>query len=93
MRYRDGRPPATPTPRDDGQNRRSHLKARVDDNVHVIVIRGKATSSSRRRHIKMLYEVTPQFKYYLTARTEPAPARADAEALIAAWNGQTVGAG
>jgi enoyl-CoA hydratase/carnithine racemase len=48
------------------------LKARFDDSVHVIILRGKGEKFfSAGANIKMLSEVTPQFKYCTTSASMP----------------------
>jgi enoyl-CoA hydratase/carnithine racemase len=72
------------------------LRARMDDDVHVIVLRGAGDKFfSAGANIKMLSEVTPQFKYYfclhaneMLNRLEQTP-----KLVIAALNGHTVGGG
>jgi enoyl-CoA hydratase/carnithine racemase len=72
------------------------LKARMDEEVHVIVIRGAGEKFfSAGANLQMLTEVTPQFKYYfclhaneMLLRLEQTP-----KLVIAALNGHTVGGG
>ena len=72
------------------------LRARMDDEVYVIVLRGAGDKFfSAGANIKMLSEVTPQFKYYfclhaneMLNRFEQTP-----KLVIAALNGHTVGGG
>jgi enoyl-CoA hydratase/carnithine racemase len=72
------------------------LKARFDDNVHVIVLRGKGDKFfSAGANIKMLSEVTPQFKYYFCLHANETLIRLEQtpKLVIAALNGHTVGGG
>ncbi|MFA6954742.1 MAG: enoyl-CoA hydratase/isomerase family protein [Thermoanaerobaculia bacterium] len=72
------------------------LEARMDDSVHVIVLRGAGDKFfSAGANIKMLSEVTPGFKYYfclhaneMLSRLEQTP-----KLVIAAINGHCVGGG
>lgn len=72
------------------------LTARMDDSVHVIVLRGAGEKFfCAGANIKMLSEVTPGFKYYfclhaneMLNRLEQTP-----KLVIAALNGHTVGGG
>jgi len=72
------------------------LKARFDDDVHVIVLRGAGNKFfSAGANIGMLNRVTPKFKYYfclhaneMLSRLEQTP-----KLVIAALNGHTVGGG
>jgi len=72
------------------------LKARFDDNVHVIVMRGKGEKFfSAGANIKMLSEVTPQFKYYFCLHANETLIRLEQtpKLVIGALNGHTVGGG
>src|SRR6266849_8816898 len=72
------------------------LKARMDDDVHVIVMRGAGEKFfSAGANIKMLSEVTPQFKYffYLHANETLLRLEQTPKLVIAALNGATVGGG
>jgi enoyl-CoA hydratase/carnithine racemase len=72
------------------------LKARMDDNVHVIILRGKGEKFfSAGANIKMLSEVTPQFKYYFCLHANETLNRLEQtpKLIIAALNGHTVGGG
>ncbi len=72
------------------------LRARMDEEVHVIVLRGAGEKFfSAGANLQMLAEVTPQFKYYfclhaneMLLRFEQTP-----KLVIAALNGHTVGGG
>ena len=72
------------------------LKARFDDSVYVIVLRGAGNKFfSAGANIGMLNRVTPKFKYYfclhaneMLSRLEQTP-----KLVIAALNGHTVGGG
>ncbi len=72
------------------------LKARMDEEVHVIVLRGAGEKFfCAGANLQMLAEVTPQFKYYfclhaneMLLRFEQTP-----KLVIAALNGHTVGGG
>jgi enoyl-CoA hydratase len=72
------------------------LRARMDDDVHVIVIRGSGEKFfSAGANIKMLTEVTPQFKYYFCLHANETMNRLEQtpKLVIAAMNGHTVGGG
>jgi len=72
------------------------LDARKDDNVHVIILRGKGEKFfSAGANIKMLSEVTPQFKYYFCLHANETLNRLEQtpKLVIAALNGHTVGGG
>jgi enoyl-CoA hydratase len=72
------------------------LKARMDDDVHVIVMRGAGEKFfSAGANIKMLSEVTPQFKYFFCLHANETLLRLEQtpKLVIAAMNGHTVGGG
>ena len=72
------------------------LRARMDDEVHVIVLRGAgAKFFSAGANIRMLSEVTPQFKYYFCLHANETMNRLEQtpKLVIAAMNGHTVGGG
>src|SRR5438874_6306629 len=72
------------------------LRARMDDDVHVIVMRGSGDKFfSAGANIKMLSEVTPQFKYYFCLHANETLNRFEhtPKLVIAALNGHTVGGG
>lgn len=72
------------------------LRARMDDDVHVIVLRGAGEKFfSAGANIKMLSEVTPQFKYYFCLHANETLLRLEQtpKLVIAALNGHTVGGG
>ena len=72
------------------------LNARMDDDVHVIVIRGAGEKFfSAGANIKMLSEVTPGFKYYFCLHANETLSRLEQtpKLVIAALNGHTVGGG
>src|SRR5512132_1519380 len=72
------------------------LNARMDDDVHVIVLRGAGDKFfSAGANIKMLSEVTPQFKYYFCLHANETLNRLEQtpKLVIAALNGHTVGGG
>ncbi len=72
------------------------LKARFDDSVHVIVIRGNGDKFfSAGANIKMLSEVTPRFKYFFCLHANETLSRLEQtpKLVIAAMNGHTVGGG
>ncbi len=72
------------------------LRARMDDDVHVIVMRGAGDKFfSAGANIKMLSEVTPQFKYYFCLHANETLNRLEQtpKLVIAAMNGHTVGGG
>ncbi len=72
------------------------LKARFDDGVHVIVLRGAGEKFfSAGANIGMLNTVTPQFKYYFCLHANETLLRLEhtPKLVIAALNGHTVGGG
>src|ERR1700693_2649050 len=72
------------------------LNARMDDAVHVIVLRGKGDKFfSAGANIKMLSEVTPGFKYMFCLHANETLLRFEhtPKLVIAALNGHTVGGG
>jgi enoyl-CoA hydratase/carnithine racemase len=72
------------------------LKARFDDSVHVILLRGKGDKFfSAGANIKMLTEVTPRFKYFFCLHANETLNRLEQtpKLTIAALNGHTVGGG
>src|SRR6476469_7815034 len=72
------------------------LRARMDDDVHVIVLRGAGDKFfSAGANIKMLSEVTPLFKYYFCLHANETLNRLEQtpKLVIAALNGHTVGGG
>jgi enoyl-CoA hydratase/carnithine racemase len=72
------------------------LEARMDDDVHVIVLRGAGEKFfSAGANIKMLSEVTPGFKYYFCLHANETLLRFEQtpKLVIAALNGHTVGGG
>ena len=72
------------------------LKARFDDDVHVIVIRGKGDRFfSAGANIGMLNAVTPGFKYFFCLHANETLLRLEhtPKLVIAALNGHTVGGG
>ena len=72
------------------------LDARMDDDVHVIVMRGSGDKFfSAGANIKMLSEVTPGFKYYFCLHANETLLRFEhtPKLVIAALNGHTVGGG
>src|ERR671939_794074 len=72
------------------------LKARMDDAVHVIVMRGAGEKFfSAGANIKMLSEVTPGFKYFFCLHANETLLRLEhtPKLVIAALNGHTVGGG
>src|SRR5262245_26060613 len=72
------------------------LEARMDDAVHVIVIRGAGEKFfSAGANIRMLSDVTPQFKYYFCLHANETLNRLEQtpKLVIAAMNGHTVGGG
>src|SRR5215211_8485049 len=72
------------------------LRARMDDEVHVIVLRGAGDKFfSAGANIKMLSEVTPGFKYYFCLHANETLLRLEQtpKLVIAALNGHTVGGG
>src|SRR5579859_5114558 len=74
----------------------SILKARMDDNVHVILLRGAGEKFfSAGASIPMLAKVDPQFKYYFCLHANETLSRLEQtpKLVIAALNGHTVGGG
>lgn len=72
------------------------LEARMDDDVHVIVLRGAGDKFfSAGANIKMLSEVTPGFKYFFCLHANETLNRLEhtPKLVIAALNGHTVGGG
>jgi enoyl-CoA hydratase/carnithine racemase len=72
------------------------LRARMDDGVHVIVLRGAGDKFfSAGADIAMLDAVTPQFKYYFCLHANETMNRLEQtpKLVIAALNGHTVGGG
>lgn len=72
------------------------LKARFDDDVHVIVLRGAGEKFfSAGAEIAMLNAVTPTFKYYFCLHANETLTRLEQtpKLVIAALNGHTVGGG
>src|SRR5215510_1106280 len=72
------------------------LAARFADNVHVIVLTGSGEKFfCAGANIKMLSEVTPQFKYYFCLHANETLLRLEQtpKLVIAALNGHTVGGG
>src|SRR5207249_9507588 len=72
------------------------LKARMDDDVHVILMRGAGEKFfSAGANIKMLSEVTPQFKYFFCLHANETLLRLEQtpKLVIAAINGHCVGGG
>jgi enoyl-CoA hydratase len=72
------------------------LRARMDDDVHVIVLRGAGEKFfSAGANIRMLSEVTPTFKYYFCIHANETLNRLEQtpKLVIAAMNGHTVGGG
>ncbi|MHB0970867.1 MAG: enoyl-CoA hydratase/isomerase family protein [Thermoanaerobaculia bacterium] len=72
------------------------LEARMDDSVHVIVLRGAGDKFfSAGANIKMLSEVTPGFKYFFCLHANETLLRFEhtPKLVIAALNGHTVGGG
>jgi len=72
------------------------LKARFDDDVHVIVLRGAGNKFfSAGANIGMLNKVTPKFKYYFCLHANETLSRLEQtpKLVIAALNGHTVGGG
>lgn len=72
------------------------LDARMDDDVHVIVMRGAGTKFfSAGANIRMLSEVTPTFKYYFCLHANETLLRFEQtpKLVIAALNGHTIGGG
>jgi len=72
------------------------LKARFDDNVHVILLRGHGDKFfSAGANIGMLNKVTPRFKYFFCLHANETLNRLEhtPKLTIAALNGHTVGGG
>lgn len=72
------------------------LQARFDTEVHVIILRGAGEKFfSAGANIKMLSEVTPEFKYYFCLHANETLNRLEQtpKLVIAALNGHTVGGG
>src|SRR5437867_2639396 len=72
------------------------LKARMDDSVHVVILRGAGEKFfSAGANIKMLASVTPQFKYFFCLHANETLNRFEQtpKLVIAALNGHTVGGG
>jgi enoyl-CoA hydratase/carnithine racemase len=72
------------------------LRARMDENVHVIVMRGAGEKFfSAGASIPMLAKVDPQFKYYFCLHANETLSRLEQtpKLVIAALNGHTVGGG
>ncbi|MGZ3674529.1 MAG: enoyl-CoA hydratase/isomerase family protein, partial [Ktedonobacterales bacterium] len=72
------------------------LKARFDDNVHVMLLRGAGEKFfSAGADIAMLNAVTPTFKYYFCLHANETLTRLEQtpKLVIAALNGHTVGGG
>src|SRR5437667_249912 len=72
------------------------LRARFDDNVHVIVLRGHGDKFfSAGANIGMLNKVTPRFKYFFCLHANETLNRMEQtpKLTIAALNGHTVGGG
>jgi enoyl-CoA hydratase/carnithine racemase len=72
------------------------LKARMDEDAHVIVLRGRGEKFfSAGANINMLNSVTPEFKYYFCLHANEMLLRLEhtPKLVIAALNGHTVGGG
>jgi enoyl-CoA hydratase len=72
------------------------LKARMDESVHVIILRGAGDKFfSAGANIKMLASVTPEFKYYFCLHANETLLRLEQtpKLVLAALNGHTVGGG
>lgn len=72
------------------------LTARMEDDVHVIILRGEGEKFfSAGANIKMLSEVTPGFKYFFCLHANETLLRLEhtPKLVIAALNGHTVGGG
>ncbi len=72
------------------------LRARMDDDAYVIVLTGAGEKFfSAGANIRMLQEVTPQFKYYFCLHANETLNRLEQtpKLVIAALNGHTVGGG
>ncbi len=75
---------------------RAILTARMDNDVHVIVLRGKGEKFfSAGANIQMLNEVTPRFKYFFCLHANETLNRLEhtPKLVIGALNGHTVGGG
>ena len=75
---------------------RSILRARMDEGVHVIVITGQGEKFfCAGANIRMLSEVTPEYKYYFCLHANETLSRLEQtpKLVIAALNGHTVGGG
>jgi enoyl-CoA hydratase len=75
---------------------RSILAARIDESVHVLVITGNGEKFfCAGANIKMLSEVTPEFKYYFCLHANETLSRLEQtpKLVIAAINGHCVGGG
>src|SRR5262245_13901558 len=72
------------------------LRARMDPDVHVLIVRGAVEKFfSAGANIKMLSSVTPEFKYYFCLHANETLNRLEhtPKLVIAALNGHTVGGG
>jgi enoyl-CoA hydratase len=72
------------------------LRARMDGDVHIIIVRGAGDKFfSAGANIKMLSSVTPEFKYYFCLHANETLNRLEntPKLVIAALNGHTVGGG
>src|SRR5438876_2531690 len=72
------------------------LKARMDDSVHVLILRGAGEKFfSAGANIKMLSSVTPRFKFFFCLHANETLNRLEQtpKLTIAALNGHTVGGG
>jgi enoyl-CoA hydratase/carnithine racemase len=72
------------------------LRARMDENVHVILLRGAGEKFfSAGANISMLAKVDPEFKYYFCLHANETLSRLEQtpKLVIAALNGHTVGGG
>src|SRR5690348_3425055 len=72
------------------------LRARFDNDVHVIILRGAGDKFfSAGANIKMLASVTPEFKYYFCLHANETLNRLEQtpKLVLAALNGHTVGGG
>src|SRR5260370_1001435 len=79
-----------------GQLDEAILKARFDDGVHVIILRGHGEKFfSAGANIGMLNKVTPRFKYFFCLHANETLSRLEQtpKLTIAALNGHTVGGG
>ena len=79
-----------------GQFDHAILQARMDDAVHVIILRGAGDKFfSAGANIKMLASVTPEFKYYFCLHANETLNRLEQtpKLVLAALNGHTVGGG